>query len=73
VININEITIGISTVDVLFHLRKEIYFHKATEVPLGSDLPPSSSSDGTPVDMMANVCRSVLNQRMYAIPFFPSV
>ena len=53
---INEILFSMSTVDVLFHLRKEEYFRRAEEAE------PEPDAVGAK-DAMAELCRHVLNQR----------
>jgi DNA polymerase alpha subunit B len=58
---INDITFAVSSVDVLFHLRKDEFVTRGEEV---SPIPPSSADDvGT--DSMANLCRHLLQQRRY--------
>ena len=53
-----------SSLDVLFHLRKEEMFKRATDVePL--NMPPDPEGQG-PADAMANLCRHILQQRRYA-------
>ena len=48
-----------STVDVLFHLRKEEYFRRAEEAdPVGNSAPVAK-------DAMAELCRHVLGQRRW--------
>ena len=61
---LNEVHVAVSSVDVLFHLRKEEFFKHATEVePLVGSADPEEQ---TPSDAMANLCRHVLQQRRYA-------
>lgn len=66
--SINEVLIGVSTVDTLFHLRKEMYFQPAIEAPLGGvkgeEEEGSLTMPGGAPDLMATACRSVMNQRM---------
>jgi hypothetical protein len=51
----------VSSVDVLFHLRKEEFSKRGEEV---DSIPPSSPDDvGT--DSMTNTCRHLLQQRRY--------
>ena len=68
--SLNGITFAVTSVDVLFHLRKDEFVKRATEVesvgPEGVEIP---------VDPMANLCRHVLQQRRWvfgyvALPFF---
>ncbi|KAI0372220.1 DNA polymerase alpha, subunit B [Pilatotrama ljubarskyi] len=64
---INGVHIAASSVDVLFHLRKEEFFKRAEVDPL----PASSSSSGSDApDAMANLCRHILQQRSF-YPIFP--
>lgn len=58
---INEITFAATSVDSLFHLRKEEYFKRGVEV---ESLP--ITPDDLPNDVMANLCRHLLLQRRYA-------
>jgi DNA polymerase alpha subunit B len=57
---LNDVSFAVSSVDVLFHLRKEEFFKQAEEV----DSVPSSVNDtlGTN-DFMSNLCRHLLQQR----------
>lgn len=57
---LNDISFAVTSVDVLFHLRKEEFVKRAVEVE-------SSGPEGVeiPVDPMANLCRHVLQQRRY--------
>ncbi|KAF8158218.1 DNA polymerase alpha/epsilon subunit B-domain-containing protein [Crassisporium funariophilum] len=62
---INDIAFAISSVDTLFHLRKELYFKRGVDVeplPLGPD--------DLPNDAMANLSRHLLQQRSF-YPIFP--
>lgn len=56
--SVNDVSFAVSSVDVLFHIRKEEYFKRGVEV---DSLPahPDDSSD----DTMANLCRHLLQQR----------
>jgi DNA polymerase alpha subunit B len=56
--SINDIAFAVSSVDTLFHLRKEEYFKRGIEV---GSLPPGP--DDLPTDAMANFCRHLLVQR----------
>ena len=58
---VNGISFGITSVDTLFHLRKEEYFKRGTEF---SPLP--AAADDLPNDAMANLCRHLLLQRRSA-------
>ncbi|KAI1790115.1 DNA polymerase alpha, subunit B [Ganoderma leucocontextum] len=65
---LNGVHFAASSVDVLFHLRKEEFFKHATEV---EPLPGPADPEGqTPSDAMANLCRHVLQQRSF-YPIFP--
>ncbi|WVR05995.1 hypothetical protein IAU60_003023 [Kwoniella sp. DSM 27419] len=64
--SINEIIVAVSTVDVLFHLRKEEIYQKAEEAE------PDLEMRGAEVkDAMANLVRHVLGQRSF-YPIFPA-
>ncbi|KAJ3512303.1 hypothetical protein NLJ89_g3597 [Agrocybe chaxingu] len=62
---INDISFGVTSVDTLFHLRKEEYFKRGVEV---ESLP--GHPDDLPTDSMANLCRHLLLQRSF-YPIFP--
>ncbi|KAM5535085.1 hypothetical protein V8D89_011313 [Ganoderma adspersum] len=65
---LNGLHFAVSSVDVLFHLRKEEFFKHATEVePL---IGPADPEGQTPSDAMVNLCRHVLQQRSF-YPIFP--
>ncbi|KAI0754917.1 DNA polymerase alpha, subunit B [Daedaleopsis nitida] len=65
---INGVHIAASSVDVLFHLRKEELFKRAAEIePLTAPVDPEGQG---PSDAMANLCRHVLQQRNF-YPIFP--
>lgn len=67
---LNGIHFAATSVDVLFHLRKEEFFKCATEVePLSSPADPEGQA---PSDTMANLCRHVLQQRRYVLISRPS-
>ncbi|KAG6868628.1 hypothetical protein C0993_000218 [Termitomyces sp. T159_Od127] len=57
--SINDITFGVTSVDVVYHLKKEELSIKGTEV----DPIPPVSPDDTRTDVMANTCRHLLHQR----------
>lgn len=63
---INEIVVSLSSVDVLFHLRREELFQKAEE----ADPEPTSQASTAPKDSMAGLVRHVLGQRNF-YPIFP--
>ncbi|KNZ81283.1 DNA polymerase alpha subunit B [Termitomyces sp. J132] len=64
--SINDITFGVTSVDVVYHLKKEELSIKGAEV----DPIPSASPDDTGTDVMANTCRHILQQRSF-YPLFP--
>ncbi|KAF8630838.1 hypothetical protein AX17_005197 [Amanita inopinata Kibby_2008] len=64
--SINGVTFAVSSVDVLFHLRREEYTKRGQEVdPI---LPMYAEDTGT--DVMGNLCRHLLQQRSF-YPLFP--
>ncbi|KAI0335848.1 DNA polymerase alpha, subunit B [Cubamyces sp. BRFM 1775] len=62
---LNGVHFAASSVDVLFHLRKEEFYKRAGEI---EPLPAASASDVP--DPMANLCRHILQQRSF-YPIFP--
>jgi DNA polymerase alpha subunit B len=56
--SINDVSFAVTTVDVLFHLRKEEYFKSGEEVESEQ---PFLNDPGD--DVMANLCRHLLQQR----------
>ncbi|KZT11993.1 DNA polymerase alpha, subunit B [Laetiporus sulphureus 93-53] len=64
--SLNNVTFGVSSVDVLFHLRKEEFFKRAEEIE--SVIP--EAGDVQPNDAMSNACRHLLQQRSF-YPLFP--
>ncbi|OJT11537.1 DNA polymerase alpha subunit B [Trametes pubescens] len=64
---LNGVHVAASSVDVLFHLRKEEFFKRAAEVEPQSQS-PTASPEGP--DAMANLCRHILQQRSF-YPIFP--
>ncbi|RPD62451.1 DNA polymerase alpha, subunit B [Lentinus tigrinus ALCF2SS1-7] len=65
---LNGVHVAVSSVDVLFHLRKEEYLKRAPDVePLTSPVDPEGQA---PTDAMANLCRHLLQQRSF-YPIFP--
>ncbi|KAG6903250.1 hypothetical protein C0995_000145 [Termitomyces sp. Mi166 len=64
--SINDITFGVTSVDVVYHLKKEELSIKGTE----ADPIPTASPDDTGTDVMANTCRQLLQQRSF-YPLFP--
>ena len=63
---LNNVSFAVSSVDVLFHLRKEEFFKRAAPVDsehVVNELPPT-------IDPMANICRSLLEQRRRVIGLF---
>jgi len=63
--SLNNIKFAISSVDVLFHLRKEEFFMRGEEVDSILSLPGDAG-----IDSMANTCRHLLQQRSF-YPVFP--
>ncbi|KAK0201753.1 DNA polymerase alpha subunit B [Desarmillaria ectypa] len=64
--SINNIKFAVTSVDVLFHLRKEELLKRGEEID--STVPSSPEDTGT--DSMANTCRHVLQQRSF-YPLYP--
>ena len=65
--SINETLFSLSTVDILFHLRREEVVQRALE----ADPQPLSATAATEAkDTMANLVRHVLGQRSF-YPIFP--
>lgn len=64
--SLNDVTFGVTSVDVLFHLRKEEFFKRAQEV----ELVPLTDGDAAGSDTMVNTCRHLLQQRSF-YPIFP--
>ncbi|EKM49604.1 uncharacterized protein PHACADRAFT_166969 [Phanerochaete carnosa HHB-10118-sp] len=65
-LSLNGVSFAVSSVDVLFHLRKEEFFKPMSEIssaPLAENETPAS-------DAMAKLCRHVLQQRSF-YPIFP--
>ncbi|KAI0766425.1 DNA polymerase alpha, subunit B [Trametes elegans] len=63
---VNGVHVAVSSVDVLFHLRKEECWKRASDV----DPLPSTPGSADAPDAMANLCRHVLQQRSF-YPIFP--
>ncbi|KAH7885091.1 DNA polymerase alpha, subunit B [Phlebopus sp. FC_14] len=61
---VNGVTFGVTSVDVLFHLRKEEYFRRTEEVE------PLTAAYEVAVDPMSNLARNILQQRSF-YPIFP--
>lgn len=57
VLNINEVVVAVSSVDALYHLNNQTYFHKAVEAEPQPGVPSTSG------DRIGNFCRSILAQR----------
>ncbi|CAE6458479.1 unnamed protein product [Rhizoctonia solani] len=58
----NGFRIGVTSVDVLFHIRKDEFFKHAPEV--------SDESGAQPADAMTTLCRQILEQQSF-YPLFP--
>ena len=63
--SINDVNFGVTSVDTLYHVKKEEYIKRGTEV---APIPLSPGDPGN--DPMANLCRHLLQQRRYA-PRYP--
>ncbi|KIJ59480.1 hypothetical protein HYDPIDRAFT_100652 [Hydnomerulius pinastri MD-312] len=62
--SVNGVSFGATSVDVLFHLRKEEFFRRAPEVnPVIPESEPAT-------DAMSNLARNILQQRSF-YPIFP--
>jgi len=61
---INDVTFGASSVDVLFHLRREEFTRTGRE----EDPMPMPHGDDIGTDVMANLCRHLIQQRRYDFP-----
>ncbi|KAH8104494.1 DNA polymerase alpha, subunit B [Cristinia sonorae] len=62
---LNGVSFGVSTVDILFHLRKEEFFKRVSAVE-----PEANVNTPLGPDPMANLCKHLLEQRSY-YPIFP--
>ncbi|KAJ3517623.1 hypothetical protein NMY22_g13921 [Coprinellus aureogranulatus] len=62
---IDDISFAVTSVDVLFHLRKEEFVKRGVEVN-----PVPAQYGDVPSDTMTNLCRHMLNQRSF-YPIFP--
>jgi DNA polymerase alpha subunit B len=56
---LNDISFAVSSVDVLFHLRKEEFLKRGEEV--------ESIPDDNGADSMGNLCRHLLQQRRLVV------
>ncbi|KAF8073613.1 DNA polymerase alpha/epsilon subunit B-domain-containing protein [Lyophyllum atratum] len=65
--SLNDITFAVTSVDVVYHLRKEELLKRGKEV---DSVVPLSSADDPGTDPMANTCRQLLLQRSF-YPLFP--
>ncbi|KAF8349223.1 DNA polymerase alpha/epsilon subunit B-domain-containing protein [Amanita rubescens] len=63
---INGISFGVTSVDVLFHLKREEFVKRGEEA---DPISPTSAED-TGSDVMGNLCRHLLQQRSF-YPLFP--
>lgn len=59
---LNDLSFAVSSVDVLFHLKKEEFFKQAEEV---DSVSPSGNDTSGSSDSMSNLCRHILQQRRY--------
>ncbi|KAI6123468.1 DNA polymerase alpha subunit B [Pisolithus croceorrhizus] len=62
--SLNGVSFGVTSVDVLFHLRKEEYFKRL------QDVDPSVSDHAQTSDAMVSLARNLLQQRSF-YPIFP--
>lgn len=69
--SINEVSVGIATTDILFHLRKEEISQKAIDADTSNSPSPSmTQNNGITKDPMASLVRHILGQRSF-YPIFP--
>jgi len=64
---LNDISFAVSSVDILFHLRKEEFFKQGEEI---DSVSLSMSDTSITNDSMSNLCRHLLQQRSF-YPIFP--
>ncbi|CAE6482270.1 unnamed protein product [Rhizoctonia solani] len=62
IFSVNGIRIGVTSIDVLFHIRKDEFFKHAPEV--------SDEPGGQAADAMTMLCRQILEQQSF-YPLFP--
>ncbi|KAG9127039.1 DNA-directed DNA polymerase alpha subunit pol12 [Ceratobasidium sp. 392] len=60
--SVNGFTVGATSIDVLFHIRKDHFFKQAPEI--------ADEPDNEPADAMTMLCRQVLEQQSF-YPLFP--
>jgi DNA polymerase alpha subunit B len=60
---INGISFGVTSVDVLFHLKREEFVKRGEEA---DSISPTSAED-TGSDVMGNLCRHLLQQRRFVV------
>ena len=65
--SLNSIRFGVSTVDVLYHLKNQQYIQRPQQPP---SCPLTGTAAPAPQDVMANLCRHVLEQRRFAMVTF---
>jgi DNA polymerase alpha subunit B len=59
--SVNGFTVGATSVDVLFHIRKDHFFKLAPEI--------SDEPNNEPADAMTMLCRQILEQQRYVRKF----
>ena len=55
---INGVSFGVSSVDALFHVKKEEYTKSGIEIE-----PSAVPAESSATDVMSNICRQLLAQR----------
>ncbi|CAE6391160.1 unnamed protein product [Rhizoctonia solani] len=62
IFSVNGVRIGVTSIDVLFHIRKDEFFKHAPEI--------SDEPDVQPADAMTMLCRQIVEQQSF-YPLFP--
>ncbi|KAI0785210.1 DNA polymerase alpha/epsilon subunit B-domain-containing protein [Abortiporus biennis] len=68
--SLNGLSFAVTSVDVLFHLRKEEFVKRAQDTSTSADGDVKMSSNNSEADPMANLCRHLVEQRSF-YPIFP--